>query len=153
MVGAWPHRDLVSDFISGAQPAGKPGLNTFVVIGESGSAVLRNVKLDEGTPPKLEVTLTPGTTVAGRLVDGEGKPVAGQWVHLSWPGYFRMGSAFRWLADLTGEDGRFEIPRVPVGPWRVYLRGTGIPVGGELAVPADAGRWDAGELKIAGPER
>jgi hypothetical protein len=153
VVGAWPHRDLVNEFISGAQPAGKRGLNTFIIHAESGSAVLRNVKIEEGSSPTLQAILTPGTTVTGRLVDEEGKPVAGQWVHLSWPGYFRMGSAFRWLSDLTGDDGRFEIPRVPAGPWRVYLRGTGTPAGGELAVPADAGRWDAGDLKFAGPER
>ena len=153
VVGAWPHRDLVSDFISGTRAAGKPGLNTFVIHAESGNAVLRDVKIEEGSTPKLEATLTPGVTVAGRLVDRDGRPVAGQWVHLSWPGYFRMGSAFRWLSDLTGEDGRFEIPRVPAGPWRVYLRGSGAPAGGELSVPADGGRWDAGELKILGPDR
>jgi len=153
VVGAWPHRDLVNDFISGTRAAGRPGLNTFVVFGESGSAILRDVKLEEGSSPKLEATLTPGTTVTGRLVDGDGRPVAGQWVHLSWPGYYRMGSAFRWLSDLTGADGRFEIPRVPGGPWRVYLRGSGAPAGGELTVPQDGGTWDAGELKIPRSDR
>jgi len=153
VVGAWPHRDLVNDFISGTRAAGKPGLNTFVIHAETGSAVLRDVKIEEGQPPKLEATLTPGITVTGRLVDGDGKPIVGQWVHLSWPGYFRMGSAFRWLSDLTGDDGRFEIPKVPVGPWRVYLRGSGAPAGGELSVPAEGGSWSAGDLKIPRSER
>jgi len=153
VVGAWPHRDLVSDFISGTRAAGKPGLNTFVIHAEAGSAILRDVKIEEGSSPKLEATLTPGATVTGRLVDAEGRPIAGQWVHLSWPGYYRMGSAFRWLSDLTGDDGRFEIPRVPGGPWRVYLRGSGAPAGGEFTVPAEGGRHDAGELKLPGSDR
>jgi hypothetical protein len=148
IIGGWPHRDLVSDFISGSKPAGKPGLNTFVVHGGAGSAVLRDVAVSEDKPPALDATLTPGTTVKGRLVDETGRPVAGQWVHLSWPGYFRMASAFRWLSDLTGPDGRFEIPRVPAGAWRVYLRGSGAPAGGPLTVPAEGGAWDAGDLKV-----
>ncbi len=147
VVGGWPHRDLVNDFISGSRPAGKPGLNTFVVHGAAGSAILRDVALSEGQSPTLEAVLTPGTKVTGRLVDEEGRPVAGQWVHVSWPGYFRMASAFRWLSDLTGSDGRFEIPRVPAGPWRLYLRGSGAPAGGPLTVPEGAS-WDAGELKV-----
>jgi len=152
VVGTWAHRDLVSDFISGHRPSGKPGLNTFVVCAESGSAILRDVRIEEGQSPKLEATVTPGTTVTGRLVDTDGRPVAGQWVHLSWPGYFRMASAFRWLADLTGDDGRFEIPRVPAGPWRVYLRGSGAPAGGALTVPSDGSAWDAGDLKVSRSE-
>jgi hypothetical protein len=150
IVGTWPHRDLVSDFISGSHPSGKPGLNTFVVSAESGSAILRDVLLEEGKSPTLGVTLSPGTTVRGRLVDGEGRPIAGQWVHLSWPGYFRMASAFRWLSDLTGDDGRFEIPRVPAGPWRIYLRGSGAPAGSLFTVPEGSGTWEAGELQAAG---
>jgi hypothetical protein len=150
IVGTWPQRDLVSDFISGSHPSGKPGLNTFVVFAEEGSAILRDVPLEEGKSPKLEVTLSPGAAVRGRLVDGEGRPLAGQWVHLSWPGYYRMASAFRWLADLTGDDGRFEIPRVPAGPWRIYVRGSGAPAGLPFTVPDGSAAWDAGDLKVQG---
>jgi hypothetical protein len=140
----------VNDFVSGPQPAGKRGLNTFIIhagVGQRGAAERqdrRGIVADAPGDPDA------GHDRDGRLVDEEGKPVARQWVHLSWPGYYRMGSAFRGCRTLTGDDGRFEIPRVPAGPWRVYLRGTGTPAGGELAVPADAGRWDAGDLKFAG---
>jgi hypothetical protein len=151
VVGAWPHRDLVNDFISGSRPSGKPGANTFVVHAESGGAVLRDVVLEEGKTPTLEATLGPGSTLRGRVVDPEGKPVAGQWVHLSWPGYFRMASAFRWLADLTGADGRFEIPRVPSGPWRLYARGSGVPAGAAFTIPADKDTFDAGDLILPPP--
>ncbi|HLY11734.1 MAG TPA: carboxypeptidase-like regulatory domain-containing protein, partial [Planctomycetota bacterium] len=146
IVGTFPHRDLVNDFISGSRPSGKPGANTFVIHAESGGAVLRDVVLADGKTLKLEATLQPGSTVRGRVVDADGKPVAGQWVHLSWPGYFRMASAFRWLADLTGEDGRFEIREVPSGPWRLYARGSGVPVGTMLTVPSDRDAFDAGDL-------
>jgi hypothetical protein len=148
VVGAWPHRDLVNDFISGTRPSGKPGANTFVVHAETGAAVLRDVVLEEGKTATLEATLRPGAKVRGRLLDAGGKPLAGHWVHLSWPGYFRMGSAFRWLADLTGDDGRFEIPGVPEGSWRLYLRGTGAPAGAAFTVPPDKDSFDAGDLLL-----
>jgi hypothetical protein len=151
VVGAWPHRDLVNDFISGSRPSGKPGANTFIVHAESGGAVLRDVVLEEGKTTKLEATLARGATVRGRVVGPDGKPLAGQWVHLSWPGYFRMASAFRWLADLTGEDGRFEIPGVPAGPWRLYARGTGVPAGAAFTIPADKDSFEAGDLILPPP--
>ena len=151
VIGTWPERDLLNEFISGSRPSGKPGPNTFVIHAEAGGAILRDVVLEEGKPAKLEATISPGSKVRGRLVDPEGKPVAGQWVHLSWPGYFRMASAFRWLADLSGEDGRFEIPAVPAGPWRVYARGSGVPAGAAFAVPADQDVFEAGDLILAPP--
>ena len=77
--------------------------------------------------------------------------MAGQWIHLSWPGYFRMASAFRWLSDLTGQDGRFEISAVPAGPWRVYARGSGVPIGGTFMVPADKDSTDVGDLILPAP--
>lgn len=144
VVGSWPHRDLLSSFVSGGSAHGKPGLNTFVIFTETGSAVLRDVKLEPGMSMSLKPVLTPGTTVTGRVVDVEGRPVARRWVHLSWPGYLRMPHAYRFLSDLTGEDGRFEIPRVPPGPWRLYARETGERIGDPLTVPEGAGTLDAG---------
>jgi len=61
-----------------------------------------------------------------------------------------MASAFRWLSDLTGDDGRFEIPRVPAGPWRIYVRGSGAPAGEPFTVPEGSAAWDAGDLKNTG---
>ncbi len=151
IVGTWPQRDLVNDFISGSRPSGKPGLNTFIVHSESGGAVLRDVVLEEGKTATLEATLGPGSTVRGRVVDVGGRPVAGQWVHLSWPGYFRMASAFRWLSDLTGDDGRFEIPHVPSGAWRLYSRSGGVPAGAAFTVPADKELFETGDLTLPRP--
>ena len=43
-------------------------MNTFVIHAESGSAVLRDVKIEEGSTPKLEATLThPDTEKAKSL--------------------------------------------------------------------------------------
>lgn len=151
IVGTWPQRDLVNDFISGSRPSGKAGLNTFILHSESGGAILRDVVLEEGKTATLEATLGPGSTVRGRVVDSDGRPVAGHWVHLSWPGYFRMASAFRWLSDLTGDDGRFEIPRVPAGPWRLYSRSGGSPVGAAFTVPADKELFETGDLTLPRP--
>lgn len=151
IVGTWPQRDLVNDFISGSRPSGKPGPNMFIFHSESGGAILRDVVLEEGKTVTLEATLGPGSTVKGRVRDADGKPVAGQWVHLSWPGYFRMASAFRWLSDLTGDDGRFEIPRVPAGAWRLYARSGGIPVGAVFTVPADKDLFETGDLILPRP--
>lgn len=148
VVGSWPHRELLNGFISGNEPFGRAGVNTFIVTGESGSAILRNVRLGENAQHQLEATLAPGATVAGRVVDREGKPVTGLWIHLSWPGYFRMPSAYRWLSDCTGSDGRFSIARVPPGSWRLFTRGTGIPVGELLTVPAEGPAFDAGEVVL-----
>ena len=149
IVGTWPQRDLINEFRSGTSAYGKPGLNTFIVHSSAGNAVLRDVKLEEGQIRKLEATLGAGVKVSGRLVDPEGKPLAGHWVHLSWPGYFRMPNAYRWLADLTGEDGRFEISQVPPGPWRLYVKRGGAPVGKAFSVPADGGAMDAGDLILS----
>jgi hypothetical protein len=148
VVGTWPHREILNGFISGDAPFGRAGINSFIVYGEKGSAILRNVRLGENAQHELDATLSPGTKVTGRVVDREGKPVAGQWVHLSWPGYFRMSSAYRWLSDYTQPDGRFEIDRVPAGPWRLYARGTGSPVGDALTVPANQGAFDVGTLVL-----
>ena len=150
VVGSWPHRDLLSSFVSGGDALGKPGLNTFVVVGETGSAVLRDVLLEEGSRPVLEAALTPGAAVTGKVVDAQGRPLAREWVHLSWPGYLRMPHAYRWLADLTDEEGRFEIPNVPAGPWRLYAKASGLRIGDLVTVPAGAKTLEAGALILPG---
>lgn len=146
VVGSWPHRDLLNAFASGGDALGKPGRNTFVVWAETGTAVVRDVDVPDGAAgPVLKPQLGPGTTVTGRVVDAQGKAVAGAWVHLSWPGYLRMPHAYRWLADRTDADGRFAIPRVPPGPWRLFLRGTGRRLGEPIEIPASTPSVDLGD--------
>lgn len=148
VVGSWPHRDLTSAFLSGTNASGKAGLNTFAVRGESGSALLRDVRLEAGKPaPTLEVVLRPGSTLSGRVVGPDGAVVPGVWVHLAWPGHLRQPNAHRWLADCTDEAGRFSISQVPPGPWRLYARGTGIPLGEAFEVPSEA-PLDLGDRRL-----
>jgi hypothetical protein len=153
VVGSWPHRELLSSFVSGGEALGKPGLNTFVVFAEAGAAVLRDVRLEEGTSTSLKPVLSPGASVKGKAVDVDGRPLARRWVHLSWPGYFRMPHAYRFLADLTDEEGRFEIPKVPAGEWRLYFRESGERIGDVLRVPEGVGAWDSGANVYAGHKR
>ncbi len=147
VVGTWPHRDLVQGFWSGSAAKVRPGLNTLVVLADAGVAVLRDVKAESGTALRLEAVLSPGAVLKGRLVDGKGAPLAGEWVHVSWPGYLRMANAYRWLADRTGPDGRFEIARVPAGPWRLYAHSDGGRLGDEFTLSADARVHDLGEVR------
>jgi len=64
-------------------------------------------------PEPLEFCLIRGKTIKCRIVDGEGKPVAGAWtvVNLLLPDYRDYNV---WLED-TDQQGEFEIPNVPDG--------------------------------------
>ena len=61
-----------------------------------------------------------------------------------------MPHAYRWLADLTDEEGRFEIPNVPAGPWRLYAKASGLRIGDLVTIPAGAKALDAGVLTLPG---
>ncbi|HEX5715403.1 MAG TPA: carboxypeptidase-like regulatory domain-containing protein [Thermoanaerobaculia bacterium] len=65
----------------------------------------------------LDLTFEPGVEVAGRVVDGTGKPVPGARVELA-PEYRFDPRQYR---DVTGEDGRFRLSQVVAGKYR--LRG------------------------------
>jgi hypothetical protein len=145
VAGALPHRDLVHGFTSGDRAWARPGRARVVVLADEGVGVAADVDVAAGMAP-VEVVLGEGSRLSGRLVGADGKPLAGVWVHASWPGYLRMPNAFRWLADRTGPDGRFEIRRVPPGSWRLYRHGDGDRVGAEFSVKAGAG-LDLGDVR------
>jgi hypothetical protein len=144
VAGSWAHRDLGGEVWSGTSPRLRPGPNTVVALADEGVGVRRGVA--GGAGGTIEVRLGPGTALRGRLLGKDGAPAAGTWVHAAWPGFLRMPNAYRWLADRTDADGRFEIRRVPPGPWRLYLHGDGRPLGPEFEVPAGAAVHDLGDL-------
>lgn len=63
----------------------------------------------------LDLTFEPGVEVAGRVVDGAGKPVPGAKVELA-PEYRFDPRQYR---DVTGEDGRFRLSLVVAGKYRL----------------------------------
>ncbi len=63
----------------------------------------------------LDLTFAPGVEVAGRVIDGAGKPVPGAKVELA-PEYRFDPRLYR---DVTGEDGRFRLSTVVAGKYRL----------------------------------
>ena len=150
VAGYWPHQGVLDEFSSGTGGISvRPGIVTFIVHHESGNAMIRNISVREGQKDSLhEVTLSPGATVSGRLVDEDGRPIARRWVHLSLPGYLRMANAYRWLSDLTDDGGAFEISQVLDGAWQLYELKTGIPVGEDFVLPAEGKGRTLGDVVL-----
>jgi hypothetical protein len=66
----------------------------------------------------LEVVLTRGARISGRVVDEEGEPLAPVTVTAARPG---SGPSFRDtpIREAAGADGTFDIGPVPEGPWEI----------------------------------
>jgi protocatechuate 3,4-dioxygenase beta subunit len=69
----------------------------------------------------LDLTFEPGVEVAGRVIDGAGKPVPGAKVELA-PEYRFDPRQYR---DVTGEDGRFRLSTVVAGKYRLKAGANG----------------------------
>lgn len=116
----------VSDAAGRFTVAEAPGLDLDVAVARTGFAPLelRGVKLAPGTGPADlgALTLTPGARVAGQVVDGRGRPVAGASVfrllQAGQPGELAEGLRDRKPDAATGADGRFALadlsPGLPV---------------------------------------
>ncbi|MEM1202795.1 MAG: carboxypeptidase-like regulatory domain-containing protein [Acidobacteriota bacterium] len=71
--------------------------------------------LEIGGDPDVDlgqVVLSPGATVAGKVTDDEGRPLAGAKVEATAPGsgYLRFATDGSGQEVITGADGRFEVP-------------------------------------------
>jgi RNA polymerase sigma factor (sigma-70 family) len=73
-------------------------------------------KQNEQPPLRLDVTVRPGCTVAGTVVDEAGRPVTGAEVHLS--SNEKANQNFR-PEDVTDRDGRFRFDQLPPGRWQI----------------------------------
>jgi Carboxypeptidase regulatory-like domain len=74
----------------------------------------------------IDLTLTPGATARGRVVDARGRPFSGATVRLGWP--VRAAGAVMHSPTRTNREGLFELSNLPEGEWRL-----------EVELPADAG--------------
>ncbi len=89
----------------------------------------------------LELVLAPGAAVEGRVVDGEGRPVAGAFVE---PVEERSVRSFRISANATADgDGWYVLDGLPTGPRSIAAEdGQGRRGVGELDVRAGENRLD-----------
>ena len=98
---------------------------------------LKHVNVSRSMPP-VEFRLEPARTIRGRLVDGEGNPVAGTFVAAdTWRGCrsieFRVN---------TGNDGRFEWNDAPERPGPLRHGRRGVHVGPEQVIGGQRRRRD-----------
>jgi peroxiredoxin/uncharacterized GH25 family protein len=86
----------------------RPGEMILTVRAKGFAPDLRRVVVTKDLPP-VEFRLGPGRVIRGRVVDGQGKPVAGAFVAAdTWRGY----RSLMWRVD-TGKDGRFRWEEAP----------------------------------------
>jgi protocatechuate 3,4-dioxygenase beta subunit len=90
-----------------------PGSYTLRVAGEKGSAILEGVVAGEGGA-EVRLALVPGVEVTVRVVDAEGKPVAGAGVYLADPLGIDLSGIGEMDEARTGADGRVSVT-VPPG--------------------------------------
>ncbi|MCL4817929.1 MAG: hypothetical protein KJ067_02275 [Vicinamibacteria bacterium] len=84
-----------------------PGKAIVLFRGRSAASAVMRVEIGEDQPTRIEIVARPFLPLRGRIVDGEGRPVAGAWVHAFPEQWTRL-----WLPPrpaTTGEDGRFEL--------------------------------------------
>jgi hypothetical protein len=84
-----------------------PGKAIVLFRGRSAASAVMRVAVGEGQPTRIEIVARPFLPLRGRVVDSEGRPVAGASVHAFPEQWTRL-----WLPPrpaTTGEDGRFEV--------------------------------------------
>ncbi len=132
---------LLVDTVSpaaGSEP--RPDVRRFVVRAPSAAADLREQAVVAGIDLDLgDVVLQPGGDVSGRVLDAEGRGLAGAWIealepqtswteherwmHLQQQG--RVQSRISHRASSAGADGSFVLHGLPVGHWKLAAGASG----------------------------
>lgn len=77
---------------------------------------------------RIDIFLAPGTTVYGRVVDTEGKPIERAEI-VCMPGYSKLFSpldtAHAFRPEKSDENGQFEIPSLPAGEYQILAQKDG----------------------------
>ncbi len=101
-------------------PGGKPR-KVFVVVTKDGHAGVDSPPIElplgaDDSPRVLDpIRLAPGVSLSGRVVDPQGRPVAGAWVDV------RGSYALRAQSVRTDGEGRFRVPNLPKGLVDLYF--------------------------------
>ncbi|MFI5459023.1 MAG: carboxypeptidase regulatory-like domain-containing protein [Isosphaerales bacterium] len=102
-----------------------------VVRGEDGEPTVSDwITMAEKPVTLAPLELRPLRTIAGRLVDRQGKPVADAEV-------FRSGDGSKRTSAKTDVEGRFSLGGIRQGPVFVFVRGAGFRFHGQLLKPGE----------------
>jgi protocatechuate 3,4-dioxygenase beta subunit len=137
-----------------------PGSGTLTARAASGDQGSLDVTVAEGMP-ELVVTLSPGGSIAGRVVDGRGKPVAGASVMAQAIGagehtMIVNGRITSGVQAITSDAGAFELRGLAAGSYRLGVLDRGRPLRLRAAAPvvklAAAERKTGVELAVDRPD-
>ena len=111
--------------------------------------IVSGISLREGEETELNVYLTPGVRVSGRLVDEEDEPVSGEIVVENIDGNELVATLRGQLTASSAEDGEFLLPSLPSGSHEIGVRAAGFaPQRVEVAISERDETVDLGDILL-----
>lgn len=102
------------------------GTVTLTVSAEGHAAARRTVEVGDAPLPPLEVRLAPGQALSGRVVDRDGRPIAGARVSVTGPETQGGDDTYVPHTDgVTKDDGTYSLSPLPAGRMRVSVQAKG----------------------------
>ncbi|NTX40547.1 carboxypeptidase regulatory-like domain-containing protein [Myxococcus sp. CA033] len=132
-----------------------PGFSPIAVLVNAPEHVSRYIAPVSVVAP-LDVVLERSETLRGEVVDSDGKPVVGAWIHLKHYGRVGFPSTCFWpppLSAQTRADGSFELPELARGRYSFLVEPKDrLSALGEVVIPSQKVRWvvpAGGRLTVA----